>query len=187
MSTGPVGSVTKWILDLNHGDKDVFYFLWKRYWERLVKLADTDVHRLHLRSPGVEEDVAQQVFTQVWQNITASEHPPQNRKELWRMTTMFTYRESLDYQRHEKAKKRKAGSNQQADLQEAPDIQVALEDDLDRLESLTSPMEKQIIVLTLEGFDQKEIGEKLDTSERTIQRKLATIRKVWLKHFNEPS
>ena len=180
------GSVTSWLFRLNSGDESVIFLLWKRYWQKLVKLAKTDLAAFQNRAADDEEDIAQKVFTEVWQCVR-SEHAskPHNRAELWNLMIVITYRKIVDNQRSMLTKKRGGGEplHPLLNAEVAPDWAVLLNDDLDRLAELKGEMAKEIVELMMAGFDQVEIAEKLKTSPRTIQRRLALIRQAWLKHI----
>ena len=180
------GSVTTWLFKLNSGDESVIYLLWKRYWQRLVELAKTDLAMFKNKATDDEEDIAQKVFTDIWQRIRSEDkRKPRNRAELWNLMIVITYRKVVDNQRGMRAKKRGGGEPLHPLLTPdvPPDWAVLLNDDLDHLAELKGDMAKKIVELLMAGFDQMEIAEKLDSSPRTIQRRLALIREVWKKHI----
>ena len=180
------GSVTTWLFRLNRGDESVIFLLWKRYWQRLVELAKTDLAVFKNRASDDEEDIAQKVFTDIWQRIRSEHQPkPRNRAELWNLMIVITYRKIIDSQRGMRAKKRggNAPLHPMLTAEVAPDWSVVLNDDLDRLAELKGDMAKKIVELMMAGFDQNEIAERLNSSPRTIQRRLALIREAWKKHI----
>ena len=48
-----------------------------------------------------------------------------------------------------------------------------------RLEMLSDPPLRQIALRKLEGFSNREIAAELGCAERSVERKLALIRKIW--------
>ena len=180
------GSVTTWLLQLNEGDESVIYLLWKRYWQNLVDLAKTDLAVFQNQATDDEEDIAQKVFTDIWRRIRSkTTDKPRNRAELWKLMIVITYRKIVDNLRGMRTKKRGGGQplEPMLNLEVPPDWTAMLNDDLDRLAELKGQMSKDIVVLMLAGFDQEEIAEKLNSSPRTIQRRLVLIREAWTKHI----
>jgi DNA-directed RNA polymerase specialized sigma24 family protein len=47
------------------------------------------------------------------------------------------------------------------------------------LDQLPDEMLRQVALLTLEGYQPKEIAEKLGCVRRTVERKLERIRDIW--------
>ena len=182
-------SVSAWIQDLKVGDSEAARQLWERYFHRLVHLA-----RKRLpggRLPAVdEEDVALSVFNALCEGATDDRFPRlHDRDDLWKTLVWLTGRKAVDKWRRENAAKRGGAA---ADVREA----LTIEDVVDRepdpafaamfaehvrimMEKLPSDELREIAQLRLQGFSQEEIVQQLDSSPRTIRRRIALIRECW--------
>jgi RNA polymerase sigma factor (sigma-70 family) len=178
------GSVTTWLYDLREGDERVIYLIWRRYWQRLVRTAESDLHRHPGDCMEDAEDVAAKVFAYVCKKVQSAPDPPKNRGEFWRLMNVITYRRILDRRR---LKKYDSPTDELDTLEEsefvgdAPDWIVVVNDDLDLLAELLGEDSREIVVLLMQGFDQVEIAKRMKSSPRTLQRRLAKIRDTWAR------
>ena len=51
-----------------------------------------------------------------------------------------------------------------------------------RLEALADPELRRIALWRLEGYSNREIADRLECTERSIERKLGRIRSLWTSH-----
>jgi len=199
MPTDDEGSVTRWIGDLRGGDlDDAARNLWGRYFDRLARLARAKL-RSAPRGPADEEDVALSAFDSFCAGVAADEYPRLGgRDDLWRLLVTITARKAANQARRERQQKRGGGHVLgEAALDGAgPDARDALaqvvgseptpefaamvaEECRLRLERLRDEALRQVALLKLEGYANEEIAARLDTSLRSVERKLGVIRKRW--------
>jgi DNA-directed RNA polymerase specialized sigma24 family protein len=198
MSTGE--SVTQWIGQLQaeaaqvrHGSAEQ---IWRRYSERLLKLA-----RRHLRA-GVrrradEEDVLQSAFKSFFLRQQRGDFQLHDRDDLWSVLLMITLRkvrnagkreqrQRRDYRREQApvgdvGTPRDEGVELLAARQAGPDAPMMLRDEmLRRLRMLPTPL-LQIALWKLWGYSNDQIAgpKMLDCAERTVRRKLERIQRLW--------
>jgi RNA polymerase sigma factor (sigma-70 family) len=191
-------SVTRQIGQLKAGDQDAAVPLWRRYFQRMVRIAG---RRLSGRSrqPTDAEDVALAAFARFCQEAERGRLPQvRNPDDLWRVLVTLTIRTAIDEVRREGRQRRGGRANYQeetaatamgcganpdqlVDQQPAPEyiVQVAEECEL-LLGGLDDETLKSIAVWKTEGYTNEEIAAKLGVVLRTVERKLHTIRARWL-------
>ena len=193
------GSVTHWIGELQAGEMDdAARRLWGRYFERLAHLA-----RLRLRSkprgPADEEDVALSVFDSFFEGIAAGAFPKLGgRDDLWRLLVTITARKAANQIRREYQLKRGGGRvlgeavlegidpdagralAQVVGDEPSPEFAAMVAEEFRlRLEGLKDDSLRQVALMRMEGYANEEIAARLDISLRSVERKLAAIRKRW--------
>ena len=63
----------------------------------------------------------------------------------------------------------------------SPDFALIVAESVEEwFSELDDPQLRTIVELKMQGFENREIGESLNCSERTIERKMALIRKTWV-------
>jgi DNA-directed RNA polymerase specialized sigma24 family protein len=93
------GSVTRWIGDLKGGGELAAQELWRRYFDRLTRLARARLRGVPLASED-EEDVALSAFDSLCQGALAGEFPAlEDRDDLWRLLASITARKAVDLRR----------------------------------------------------------------------------------------
>jgi RNA polymerase sigma factor (sigma-70 family) len=184
-----IGSVTHWIYQLKEGNEEVTQKLWERYFQQLVSLA-----RQHLRGlprPAAdEEDVALSAFKSFCRDTRRGRFPQlTDRDDLWRLLVRITVQKSLDLIRREQARKRRAGRYAAGAVKEmddipgrepTPEFAAQLADELRfLLAQLPNSQLQMIAVRKMEGYTNREIATELGCVPRTVERRLAIIRKIW--------
>jgi len=188
-------SVSRWISELQEGDPDAAQRLWDVYFKRLIKEARKIMATQRKRISG-PEDVAIQVFTsfvrqaeeQKWTKL-------ESREDLWQILLMLTKRRSQKEFRKENAEKRGGGKvrgesvfaggsgpafGSEAVEDVSPEFVMELMDELRHAcEQLNDPSLEQVAVLRLQGYENKEIADKLEMSLRSVERKTRLIKKIW--------
>ena len=56
-----------------------------------------------------------------------------------------------------------------------------------RLEALADPELRQIAMLRLEGYTNREIADRFDCTERSIERRMERIRSEWSSYDDRPT
>jgi RNA polymerase sigma factor (sigma-70 family) len=199
------GSVTRLIHDLRSDDPTVrdvaARLIWQRYFHSLLELARSNLDR-RVRRRTDEEDVAQSMYKSFCLRQQRGEFDLSGRDDLWRLLVTITLRKvrnAVGANRRRKrdvAREQRIGTeNTRASRQwmlEAMDAAVptpaeamVLNEALERrLDALGDPGLRQISLWRLEGYSNREIAERLDCTERSIERKLGRIRTVW-KSFDD--
>jgi DNA-directed RNA polymerase specialized sigma24 family protein len=180
----PAEPVTLLIQRLKAGDKDAIEQLWKRYFERLVRLA-----RRRLggnRSPVAdEEDVALSAFDSVCRRSREGRFRRLvTRNDLWQILAIVTRRKAINQRKKEACQKRLHGTEAPgegaASRQPDPPTAVQIAEECRRLlEKLNDLQLQQIAVAKMEGYSNEEIARIIERSVATVERKLKLIRSIW--------
>jgi len=175
-------SVTQWIAGLKEGKAEAAERLWQRYFDRLVLLARRKLGSTPRRVAD-EEDVAAIVFRNLWQGAEAGKFPElRNRENLWPLLVVLTSRRVHDAVRYQK---RRCGDDSPDELdhllseEPTPEFAATMRDNLSKLFELLDPVQRQVAQGKLEGRDNAEIARELGCSQRTVERKLQIIRRIW--------
>ena len=201
MDLQPDGSVTHWLGALKGGDAAAAQRLWERYFDRLVRLARAKLGAMP-RGAADEEDVALSAFHSFCQGATRGRFPRlDDRDNLWRLLVTNTARKALDQVRRQARQKRGggrvlvgsaqaggeddtdgAGLDQVVGQEPTPQFAAMVADECRRLlAALDDETLRQVALLRMEGYSDEEIAARVDCSLRTVSRKLALIRKAWLR------
>jgi DNA-directed RNA polymerase specialized sigma24 family protein len=198
MSTAGQHSVTTWIAALKAGDPDAADRLWRRYFEKLVQLADFRL-RSQPRACADGEDAALNAFDSFCRGVARGRYPRlDNRDDLWRVLVVITERKALDQAQHERRQKRGGGKNRGistspnadrvsagcafvVDSEPSPEFAALVADECRRLLGLLRDESlRQTARLRMEGYTNEEIAERMKCSLRTVARKIELIRRTWL-------
>lgn len=197
------GSVTKWIDALQTGAESPISDVWIRYYARLAELAKA--HIANHPSKAVDgEDVASHVLFTVCRRVATGKYPDlKNRNDLWNLLFKITQRKIAGEKRNGLRQKRgsgkvllatdanrflaDSGNPPVAAISKEPNIESAIElRDLYRhlIDLLPADKFQQIARMKLEEQTTEEIADRLNISPRTVERKVAIIRKRWAKELN---
>ena len=192
-------SVTRYIDGLRKGDVEATQKIWERFIQRLVQLANSKL-RNSSRSSVDEEDVVQQAFADFFSQVKQGRFPKLNdRNDLWQVLAMLVDRRAKDQIRRQYALRSGGGrvingnsvgltaGVQEVDLissvpsrtpcvSEAMDFVDALRN---RLALLKDQEQRSVALLKLQGYSNREIADKIDSSLRTVERTLNRIRSIW--------
>lgn len=185
------GTVSAWLVQLKRGDDEAAQKIWESYFTRLVGLA-----RRHLRGTvralADEEDVVLSAFDSFFRGARAGRFPRlSDRDDLWQLLVLLTRRKTCDLVEHNGRQKRAAAATQSLDAPTAqreqlvcpeptPDFAAQLAEAVERLLHLLDNEELRAVALCkLEGHTNREIAARLGCVERTVERKLWLIKKVW--------
>ncbi len=144
---------------------------------------------------GDAEDAALGAFDSFCRGVKQGRFPRlDDRNDLWRILVVLTQRKVADQLRHEMAQRRGrglvhleaalakdgGGLDQLPGLEPTPEFAAMLAEEYqDRLESLANETLRRIAVWKLEGYTADEVAERLGCTRRSVQRKLALIRREW--------
>ena len=187
-------SVTKLIQKVKDHDPEAAGGIWKRYFERLLPRARAKLQTGPARVVD-EEDVLVSVFDRFFRAAGEGRFDRLNdRDDLWQILLMLTDRKVIDSQRHASAEKRGSGhvigeSQMPVDLTElqelvdhepTPEVVAIFNENLSwAIHRLSDDKTREVAILKLEGYNNREIAEKLSISNSSVERKLRVIRTVW--------
>jgi DNA-directed RNA polymerase specialized sigma24 family protein len=196
----PQATITVWIDQLKAGQREAAQPLWERYFHQLVRLAQKKL-RAGPRAVADEEDVVISAFKSFYLAAEQGRFPQLNdRDDLWRLLVVMTERKALNLLRDHKRLKRGAGavrgesvfaisasgSAEAGGLGQVPGREptpafaaLVAEECQSLLDALDDDMLRQVALAKMEGYSNEEIGQRLDLALRTVERKLALIRRIW--------
>jgi len=197
---GPEGSVTRLIQFLRSDDaaeRDLAArLIWSRYFRDLLELARNNLNK-RVRRREDEEDVLQSMYKSFCLRQQRGEFDLASRDALWKLLVTITLRKARNAAKKQMREKRDVGRERTiAEQDEGESAQWALEQ-MDaagpspaeaavlnealerRLEALADPELRQIALLRLEGYTNREIADQFDCTERSIERRMERIRNKW--------
>lgn len=131
----------------------------------------------------MEEDVALSALKSLCLGAEKGRYPElDDRDDLWRLLACMTVRKSIDLMR-----KRSQGVpldekaceklfDEEPSPAEVAEVGEHIQVMLDKLDD---PMLKSIALWKVEGYSNREIADRLQSVERTVERKLHRIRLLW--------
>jgi DNA-directed RNA polymerase specialized sigma24 family protein len=199
--------VTAWIAGLKAGrDEEAARQLWERYFHRLVGLARAKLanSRQGIDSP---QDVALSAFGSFFRGIARGRFPQlQDRNNLWPLLVVITARKSVDAIKHNLSLKQGGGKvggeaalssrkevggngsafDQIIGREPEPGFVIEVAEEYERLlAKLGDETLRQIAVLKVEGYKDREVADTLHCSLRTTERKLELIRLMWEEEIGQ--
>lgn len=185
------GSVTLFFGQMRAGSPDAAAAIWERFFPRLIALARKTLFGRPQRMADAD-DAVQSAFASFCLRVQAGEFRVDDRDDLWNLLGVITTRKARQQVRHEKAEKRGAGRvlGEQAltkpdgsplPLDEAAADLPTAEFDLhcEELLAKLDPELREVAVLRLLGYRNREIAEMRDCTERKVERKLNLLRLRW--------
>jgi DNA-directed RNA polymerase specialized sigma24 family protein len=191
-------SVTRWISALKQGDQSAAQGLWEAYFRRLVGLAYARLRDTPRRIAD-EEDVALSAFDSFCRGAQAGRFPRlDDRNDLWQILVLITVRKAIDLRNYEGRPSRGRGRVQSlTDLtpegleaiggdEPTPELAAQLAEEYQRLmEQLGDSSLQSVATWKLEGYTDDEIAVRLGCVTRTVERKLALIRRMWGREMRD--
>lgn len=193
--------VTLWLEKFDSGDEHAAQRLWDEYFEKLSQFAN---HRLprYVRRSFDGEDVALSVFDSLCRGITAGKFPElSDRENLWALLMVITARKLARRIRNEQAQKRDArrtvgqlpnedepaaGFENIIGREPTPEFALCLSDETEHLLNLLRDDEiKKLAILKLEGASNQDAAANLRCGLRTVERRIALIRRIWSDHMDD--
>jgi len=194
--------VTEWIVRLNHGDERAAHLLWQRYFDKLTRYARRKMGGMPRRAAD-EEDVALSAMHSFFRGMAGRRFDRLNdRHDLWKLLVLITARKACKQRRLYYSGKRGGGHvrGESAFLrvncgeegendggiaavlgsEPTPEFAAKVAENCRQLlDRLGDENLRQVALYTFEGFTTVEIAGKLRVSQRSVQRKLNTIREIW--------
>ncbi|MBT4012764.1 MAG: hypothetical protein HN617_15435 [Planctomycetaceae bacterium] len=192
-------SITRWIHALRGGDEIAAHSIWNQYIKQLSIVARNYLKTAPQRMAD-EEDVVVKAFNSFFKGVKDDRFERLNsREDLWQILIMLTSRHAISQAIAENCKKRGGGNvHNESALSGAgldnfptaisafsgesptPEFVVTMLQQCQYLlDSLPNALLRDIALLRFEGFACAEIAKRINRSERTVQRKLASIRRQW--------
>ena len=181
------GSVSQWIAELKEGDESALLRLHQRYWPQVVRLAQGRLEGSVIGHADAE-DIAQTTFISLHDNFKRGRVPNlEDRQQLLALLTHIVACKAANEIKYHLRKKRGGGATQNAlalemlvqDPQYTP-LEAAILQDCYAfyLNAIPEPL-RAVAELHLSGLTNREIAQRLDCVERTVERKLARLRTHW--------
>jgi RNA polymerase sigma factor (sigma-70 family) len=197
------GSVTRLIQLLRSDDaaeRDLAArMIWRRYFQDLLELARNNLNK-RIRRREDEEDVLQSMYKSFCLRQQRGEFDLAGRDALWKLLVTITLRKARNVAQKQLRGKRDVTREQTiADRDDGESAQWAIEQ-MDaagpspaeaallnealelRLEALADPELREIALWRLEGYTNREIADRLDCTERSVERRLERIRSKWTSY-----
>jgi DNA-directed RNA polymerase specialized sigma24 family protein len=160
--------------------------LWERYFPRLVGLARARLRGAPRRAAD-EEDVALSAFDSFCRHAQQGRFPRlADRDDLWQILVLLAARKAVTLARHEGRLKRGGGVQDEAGGlaqvvgdEPTPEFAAQVAEECARLLDVLGAELRQVALWKMEGDTNQEIACRLNCVERTVERKLRTIRGLW--------
>lgn len=183
---------TQLIQYLKCGDKNAANILFERYFDRVVRAAQSHLNKCYV--PGCSgDDIAASVFESLWERAHETRFADDelaDSKELWKLLCKMIYYKTRTHARRESAAKRNGRANpvelseqnvgNVANHQLIADNLASFKEEHERVLSLLGDsILSQIALMRLEGYSVAEISANFGKSLRWTGRKLSMIRDIW--------
>jgi RNA polymerase sigma-70 factor (ECF subfamily) len=193
-------SITGFIQELKGGDEQGFERaadrIWRRYSAELLRTIRARLAR-KMRARFDPEDVLQSAYKSFCIRQKRGDYELKDREDLWSLLYTITRNKARNAANHNRRIKRNYQREQEnptgdngeasplvervaAQLPTPQDLAIMKEELSLRLASLSAEL-RTVALLKLAGFSNKEMAakESLDCAERTVERKLSSIRRRW--------
>ncbi len=194
------GSVTNVIKAMRTGDGSGAELLYSRFAYRLKMLVKARLHPRH-RQMSDEEDVVLVSLMELFRGLLDGQFTELgNRNDFWRLLVRVAHRNVIDQVHRERRQKRGGGRvNNEASLsggdrnsahtslleqveekRPGPDLQLMITERVTALlESLNDYELRRIALEKAAGATNQEVADSLGISLRSVERRLAEIRRLW--------
>ncbi len=188
------GSVTFYMKQLREGNREGADELWQRFYSRLVRLAHNRMNSKFRRVTS-EEDVAAIAIAECFKSLEEGRFPElEGRDDLWNRLAQITERRALNEIRRQSTQKAGGGNvvGESVFLKADEKFPQGIDgiagkeptpEYIDQLgitvnEMLTGLNEqlREIAILKMQGYTNREISKQIQISIATVERKLAILR-----------
>ncbi len=172
------------IQGVRKGDQEAAVLFWRRYWPRLLQLADRRMAR-YRRQEADEEDVVLSALRTFMRRAELGQFEGlRNEPSLWNLLSVILARKIYAHHRRQTSEKRdhlrQKGLNEDSVFDDAAiDEQVIFGETLKRLLEAAGEKVEPYVLMRLEGYTHEEIAQILKVSSRTVERRLSDARKAW--------
>jgi RNA polymerase sigma factor (sigma-70 family) len=197
-------SVTGWIDQLADGNEQAARELWEHVSTRVCEFARQKLDPMTRRRYD-ENDAANSAFHSLCRGISDGRLEAKDRNALWGLLAVITSRKISAQLRRVNRQKRgsgavrgdsgfaelgDAGINAVGSKQPPPEeLAEVAESCAQLLDALPDETLKKIVLLKFQGATNGEVAGELNCTQRTIERKLERIRRIWTEaglHDGEP-
>lgn len=185
------GSVTVFFSQLRDDNSLAAEQLWRKFYPRMAAIARKTLAG-HPQRAADADDAVQSAFALFCNRVREGGFEIADRNDLWSLLGLITKRKAIAQMRRERTEKRGGGKtlgedalqrldgspmplDQAAGQLAPPEFDSHVAELLDQLE----PEVREIAVCRLMGYRNREIAERLQCTERKIERKLQIIRLAW--------
>ncbi len=190
------GSVSTWIEELRAGESSAATQLWNRYHQMLLQFA-RQLLRDDARRVTDEEDLVVAAFESFFCRLAAGQFPELARcDELWALLVTIIDRKAVNALRRFMADKRGGGrvvghstlsgeNGVESVLASAgsapplPDVAASLSELFDALDDDM----REVVWMRMDGYTIEEIGQRMNRSVATVERRLRLLRDQWIKEL----
>lgn len=182
--------VAKW----RTGSQEAAAVLMERYRLRLIALVASRLNRGQ-RGSIDPEDVVQSAMGSFFRNTSSASQSRlqiESTLSVWNLLAMFARRKLSRSLERASAAKRGAGWDRNIldqiellEIQQATPESQDVADLMNELNSMLAPDQVELLELLLAGNTQREIAEELSVDERTVRRRVTTIRNLLTPHLFE--
>ena len=185
-------SVTSWIDQLADGNEQAAEELWQHISTRLHEFAFQKLDAKTRRRYD-ESDAANSAFHSLCRGLADGRIEAENRDALWGLLAVITSRKIPAQRRYQNRQKRgggaergesgfgEAGIDAVGDNQLTPDMLAEVSESCDQLlDAIPDETMKRIMLLKFQVATNAEVARELNCTERTIERKLERIRRIWV-------
>lgn len=185
--------VTEWIRGAESRDPHSEQALWNHYFSRVARLARSRMFAIQAAVYD-EEDAAVSALNSLFRGIRENRFPElHHRHNLWRLLSVIVHRKVTAQRRREAVRPPHATQGDSdatileiVSVEPTPEYVAEMMDETERLLNLL-PDERlrRITLMKMDGFTTGEIADALNSTSRTIRRKLERVRDLW--GFSEDS
>ena len=191
-----VESITGWIDQLADGNQHAAAPLWRHISLRLETFAREKLD-VQTRRHYDEHDAANSAFHSLCRGLSDGRVDAENRDALWGLLAVITSRKISAQRRYLNRQKRgggavrgesgfadfgDAGINAVNGNQMTPDVLAEVSESCAQLfDALADETMKKIVLLKFQGATNGEVASELNCTQRTIERKLERIRRIWVE------
>lgn len=187
-------NVSHWIDLVKDVDSAAANHIWQHYFDRLVQSVRQRIMGQN-RAVSDEEDIVLSVFESFYAAAEKGRFPDlSDRDDLWRLLLRMSARKVIDKRRHDQRQRRGGdveirsldgrGSDdcviQVIGNEPSPDMVLMIQESVEQFFSHLGVGHLQdLAVAKLEGHSNAELAQRLQCSERTIERRLHLIREKY--------
>ncbi len=191
-------SVTRFIEQMKKEDPQAAGEIWQRFFNRLLPLARARLKGLNDRTVD-EEDLLVSVFDRFFKAAADNRFAELNdRDDLWQILLDLVKKRVAQQYRKSNAQKRGSDGvlrlddlaqpgqelRELADIDQNPKFVAAFNDSLSvSLQRLPDNTTREVALQRLEGYQNREIADRLHISLSSVERKLRVIREMWEEEF----
>lgn len=172
---------------LQNGDREVAEAIFQRYVARLIALTRNRLSAKLGRRVD-PEDIVQSAFRSFFRRAEAGDYEFDDPGDLWRLLTVITLNKLRRKAEYHSAAKRNFGAERHAARDEdvprleavshdpPPGIELETKEEIETLCRGFSQQHQRIVELRLQGYQQAEIAEDANCTERTVRRVMERFR-----------